>query len=44
MSCIDGKMLACITPEECKQVEIAVEELWNAQKKESAAISACVHA
>ena len=27
------KMLACITPEECKQVEIAVEELWNAQKK-----------
>ena len=26
-------MLACITPEECKEVEIAVEELWNAQKK-----------
>ena len=27
------QMLACITPEECKEVEIAVEELWNAQKR-----------
>ena len=27
------RLLACITPEQCKQVEIAVEELWNAQKK-----------
>ena len=33
MSCIDEKMLACITPEECKEVEIAVEELWNEQKR-----------
>ena len=27
------KMLACITPEECKEVEIAVEELWNEHKR-----------
>ena len=27
------KLLACITPEECKEVEIAVEELWNEQKR-----------
>ena len=27
------QMLACITPEECKEVEIAVEELWNEQKR-----------
>ena len=27
------RLLACITPEQCKQVEIAVEELWDAQRK-----------
>ena len=27
------QMLSCITPEECQEVEIAVQELWNAQKK-----------
>ena len=35
------KMLACITPEECKQVEIAVEELWNAQKRVSRSQCVC---
>ena len=38
------RLLACITPEQCKQVEIAVEELWDALKRvsRSQCASACL--
>ena len=37
------KMLACITPEQCEEVENAVQELWNVQKQ-SPRVSAWGHA